>query len=470
MHREREHETRERCRGPALGGTRQPDPAAHAQHASGNPENEEHGAHRPEVAEHLQGDAVRLRRLRRVRPVPEPRDRERPGAGAAERAVAGDAERLLPPREAVVRAQVREPPGDVRALAARELRRRPGDRISDLCDEPDGSPDEHERAAQDQQTAHETAPPRDEPIERRPPRRERDDECPDEGEHGEHAAVGHPVGAEHPVLDEGVSRERPAPDDERGACGDHDPQRVGEPLAAQQEPEGHDHQRADDPRARLREQHRERAAVREERTPEAELDPAIRREPEAECDRGVREERERVPVADGLPEPRDPVAVGEQRRDRDAEERPAHRGPDDEGEDAGEPPCAGRDRAGQQPESEECEVHETAPEPVPRQVAGDRPRDRDARPEGQPDRSGDRGGGPSLEARQGQGAAQRGAVGEPRDEEGRDADRCERVDARAATVEHGGREERREGDQERGLRAAPARERGSRRRVHRARG
>jgi hypothetical protein len=80
------------------------------------------------------------------------------------------------------------------------------------------------------------------------------------------------------------------------------------------------------------------------------------------------------------------------------------------------------------------------------------------------------GGGPSLVARLGLGAAPRGAVGEPRDAEGRDADRCVRVDARAATVEHGGREERREGDQERGLRAAPARERGSRRRVHRARG
>ncbi len=53
------------------------------------------------------------------------RERERPGARPTHRSVRGDLERLVPPGEPVVRAEIGEPAGVVLALAAREPATRP---------------------------------------------------------------------------------------------------------------------------------------------------------------------------------------------------------------------------------------------------------------------------------------------------------------------------------------------------------
>ena len=72
------------------------------------------------------------------------------------------------------------------------------------------------------------------------PRRDRDSERHEQGQHGEDPAVRDPVGAQHPVVDERGSCERPGADREAGACEDDQPEGVDQPLPAQHEPEDDD--------------------------------------------------------------------------------------------------------------------------------------------------------------------------------------------------------------------------------------
>ena len=201
----------------------------------------------PQVAEHLERDAVRLGRLRRVDSVPQPGDRVRSGARAAERPVPRDVERLLPPGDAVVGAQVGEPAGSVGALTARELRRRPGERVADLCHQPDRTAHEHDRARDDQHRPNEPLALAHEASDGELPRRDRDSERHEQGQHGEDPAVRDPVGAQHPVVDESGSCERPGADREAGACEDDQPEGVDQPLPAQHEPEDDDRDGTHDP-------------------------------------------------------------------------------------------------------------------------------------------------------------------------------------------------------------------------------
>ena len=93
--------------------------------------------------------------------------------------------------------------------------------------------------------------------------------------------------------------------------------------------------------------------------------PTLARKPEAAGDRPVREERERIPVAHRLAEARDAVSIREERGDRDAQERPADRRRDDDGEEGREAPGPGEECAREESQCEEREVDEAPAEPVP---------------------------------------------------------------------------------------------------------
>ena len=267
----------------------------------------------------------------------------------------------------------------------------------------------------------------------------------------------------------GVNAQRA--DDEPGACEDDQPR--GRPPAAPGSSTSHRTTTATAPTTPARDwvssiasapPYTSRAPAT--RTPR----PTLAREPEAEGDRRVREERERVPVADRLAEARDAVSVREERGDRDAEERPADRRRDDDGEEGRDAPGAGEERAREEAEGDEGEVDQAAAEPVPRAIAGDRPGDRDPGPGGQP-------GGAEIavsavRSRRGRGSTPRSehpsaipattsaAIPTEASESTRDPSPWKTAAARSAPT----------ATSRPVLRAAPSWERGSRSRVHRARG
>ena len=103
---------------------------------------------------------------RRVVTHAEAGDAERPGAGPGERVIAGDLERLAPPGEAVVRAELCEPAGVVRALSSVDLAGRPRDRVPDRCDEPAEAEKRHRDARDAERPNDRIAPFGDEPFDR----------------------------------------------------------------------------------------------------------------------------------------------------------------------------------------------------------------------------------------------------------------------------------------------------------------
>ena len=110
--------------------------------------------------------------------------------------------------------------------------------------------------------------------------------------------------------------------------------------------------------------------------------------PEPERDRGRGDKRERIPVADRVAQPRDARAVGEERGDHLAEERPGEHETDEDGEPRGDGARRPLDSAGEQAEERECAVREQAVECRPGPVGRDRPPHRQADPEGRGPRAG----------------------------------------------------------------------------------
>ena len=412
---------------------------------------------------------MRLADRRRVLPVAPPRQRERAGARPADRPVGCDVQGLPPPGQPVVGAQLREAPGVVHAFAAGELRRGPGERVPDRRDETHRAADHRHDADGDERRANRLPALGDEAPDREAPRADGDDEGPGDGQRCEDPPVRDAVRAQRAVLDERRPRERPARDGESRDARHTGSECVVQPLVGEHEPQREHDDRSDHPRPRLGQEQREDGAVDEQEPGDPDTGPAIPGHPETERDAGVGEERQGVPVADGLAQPGDPVAVREERGDGDAEQRPAERGRDHERREGGDPPCTAAERSGEEPEREEGEVDEPAREPFPRQVARDRPRHREPRPRRQRGQGGDRRGARTIQPRQGEHAAQRRRERHRCADDRCDADRVERPAAGAAACQDSSCQERARRHQETGLRDASGRERGSRGRVHDAR-
>ena len=148
----REQQARQSRSRPALIAVDEPQPSASGHDRAADHGEAEDETHDPEVGEQLQWDAVRLGDGRRALAVAPAGERERPGARASDRAIGGDVERLSPPLQTVVGAEVGQPPRVVDALAARELRARPGVGVADLGDKSDGG-DGHPEHAEDDERA-----------------------------------------------------------------------------------------------------------------------------------------------------------------------------------------------------------------------------------------------------------------------------------------------------------------------------
>ena len=394
------------------------------------------------------------------------RELEGSGTGTADGFVGGDPHGLPPPRGTIVRTEVGQPPGVVRALLAGELSRRPGERVPDRRDDAHGADDEQECTRRDERAADGVLPLHHEPGDGDAPPGERHDERSGENERGERATVGDAVRAERPVLDERGARERPASDGERGKPGHERKETVGQARLGEDEPEREHRDSADDAGPRLREQQRDARPVDEQQPSQPDGRPWSACEPQPEPEPGVGKQRERVPVPHRLPEPRDPVAVLEERGYGDSEERPGERGCDDDRDDGGEPARAGGERSTEEAEREEREVDEPPGEPVPRAIAGDRPDDGDARPRRQRAGADDDGERRGVEPPQRQDATQGCGERDGGDEESGNPDVGERVVARPLAREHGQGEQHRDRE-EQACRCDPSSaERGSPGRVH----
>ena len=173
-----------------------------------------------EIGEKLERDAVGLCDRDGVRPMTASRECERARPRAPERPIRSDVERLSPPLEPIVGAELREPAGLVDAFAARELGARPRERVAGSGCETDPTRQEGEHAGADERRAHGAATLDGESAHRCAPRDEADDDRAAEREHRERPAVRHTFGAQDAVVHESGPRERPAGDDGRGDRGD----------------------------------------------------------------------------------------------------------------------------------------------------------------------------------------------------------------------------------------------------------
>ena len=209
-------------------------------------------------------------------------------------------------------------------------------------------------------------------------------------EDSEPGAGGDPVGVRLAVLDEAGSGEGPRGDGNgRNGRGKRQ-QRPLDPVAREDEPERDGDDRAEQSGSGHRKERRHDGGIGQHDPDEASR-AAIGRagEPEPEHEQRVGGQRERVPVADRIAQPRGTAAVGEERRDRLARERPEHRDPERACEhERDQPERARARRAGSDPEHRERRVHETLVQLLPGAIRRDRPRDRDPAPRRQSDERG----------------------------------------------------------------------------------
>ena len=316
-----------------------------------------------------------------------PRHLERVRTGADERVGLEDVARLAPPRQAVVRAQAREPAGIVPDLLAAEL-------VCDPAGVGNEADDRHERDGEReaaQEPRHSATPCGRQRTSRDLAGADRDERAADDEEQPEPGPVGDAVGVRGAIVDERRPGERPA-----GDCGrrhDRDERKEGrlDAIAAEPEPEHGAEYGGRDPGARGRQKDRDDGPVRKHRAAHPHRDRS-RRGGERECEHEQRVggERKRVPVADRVAQPGGAAAVGEDRRDRLARERPDHAGAERHGQrGGGEPRRLPRAGAEQEADGEERDVHERPVQLDPREIGRDRPGDREPAPgcsrEQQPD-------------------------------------------------------------------------------------
>ncbi len=248
MHPVRQDEARKGGgRRPVRAG-RLPEPAPDADDRTPDDGESKGEADDAQVGEQLERDAVRLGHRRRALAVAAPRQRERARARAAEGSVGSDVERLAPPLEPVVRAQVGQPPRLVDALATRELEASPRVRIPDLGDETDRTDQDGQRAEADERRTDHAGALVQEPPDVETPGRKRDCEPAGDRERGEHLPVGHAIRAQGAVLDERGPREGPSRHEERREDRNAGARGVFQPLVREHEPEDQHGRRPDDAR------------------------------------------------------------------------------------------------------------------------------------------------------------------------------------------------------------------------------
>ena len=192
--------------------------------------------------------------------------------------------------------------------------------------------------------------------------------APTRSKHAEPGAVGDAVGPRVAVVDERRAAERPR---RHGPARQHRgerEQRRPDAVATEPEPERDAEHRRGDARSRGGQEHRDGRRVGEHRPArDGDARPGRDRQLERKHEQHVGRERERVPVADRVAEPCRSSAVGEERRDRLAGERPDDRRPESRDERC-DRPAAGSRAAGaeQEPHDEEGGEDERPVELVPR--------------------------------------------------------------------------------------------------------
>ncbi len=296
-----------------------------------------------------------------------------------------DRPRLLPPRPAVVRAQLAEPPGALDDLA------RPAELVEPLARASDGDRgDEH---AGDYRNSNPDAEPSrpegalriGQPVaalycEMREPER-----CCGAEHQGEREPCAGAVarGARLEIFDETVLRRRPSPDHRRWHAARDQHREALEPVARQRQPEADAERGDDEPCTRVREHERDLAEI-EEKHPTGPKGLGMATpcgEPKRERKRHGREQRKRIPVAHWIAQARHAGAVREQPREDLAEQSPAEHAAEQRREHGRRRPRRAVDeRARVHAEHGECEVDERAVEVCPRAVGGERPGHRHADP------------------------------------------------------------------------------------------
>ena len=257
-----------------------------------------------QLGQRLHADVVRLLGDHGADAQRAPRDLERVRAVTAGGLVAEQLPRLLPPRPAVVRAQLGEPPRSLRDVAPAELveplvRAADGDRGRDEGNggQPGDSGSQPRRPAMPLLVGEALAQTR---------AVVREAQCSGHAEReGERepgaGSLTRRRGLE--VVDEARLRRRPGRDDQPrpGSCDEH--QQPLEAVATEPEPE-HDARRGDgDPRPRVRQHEGDRSDVEQDDAAgahHARMPPAGR-QPQAERQRQRRDQGQRVPVADRVP-------------------------------------------------------------------------------------------------------------------------------------------------------------------------
>ena len=165
-----------------------------------------------EIGQHLERHRVRLGHRRRVVTHAEAGDAEGPGARPGNGVVTGDLEGLAPPGETVVRAELREPSGVVLALSSVDLAGGPGDRVPDLCDEPDEPEERHRDSRDAKRTNDRIAPFGNEPLDRNRQREHDHDDAADDEENREQPPVVLAGSTADAVIDERAAGEGPGAD------------------------------------------------------------------------------------------------------------------------------------------------------------------------------------------------------------------------------------------------------------------
>ena len=224
--------------------------------------------------------------------------------------VAGELERIAPPGDPVVVAELGEPPRVVRALAATDLIRPPGHGVPDAGDERGDSHDRQQPGGGREQPGERASVLLDQAPrgqEEHPGHSERTTQ---NERDAEQAGVVDARGTAGTVLDERRAGERPRGDGSPGNPCDESEQRDLEPPPAAVEHEREHDGRGDDAGARLGEEEHDDGTEHEQAAGHAQRSAPLEHEPEPEREADVGEQREGVPVPDRLAQACDPVPVG----------------------------------------------------------------------------------------------------------------------------------------------------------------